>query len=359
MNMSMEVAIHLLDDIIFQMVERAYNNKVIYDIEELCKDNPRKFWNVVKSLGPKSRKQIPLKVYDETNRITCDINTVLGIWKKSFFNLYNCPENDDCFDNGFLENAMYSRLTRENEMLDEGYRVNLELNMDITITEVEKCVRHLKIKKASGFDRIPNEILKNENMLLILFQMANAFFNNCTLPSAWLKALISPIFKGGDKDPLIPLSYRGISLLSCVCKLFTAIVNNRLKNYLEKSEIYSDTQNGFRTGRSCVDHIFTFTSILRNRLEMKKSTFCCFIDMQKAFDFVNRDLLFYCLLNNNVDGKLYNCIKALYSNPMASVKLGNYYTEWFDINSGKEMFCLRLYFVYSLMILLRQYVTWI
>jgi hypothetical protein len=56
--------------------------------------------------------------------------------------------------------------------------------------------------------------------------------------------------------------------------------------------------------------------------------------MQKAFDWVDRDLLFYKLLQNNIDGRMYYAIKALYSNPVARIRLNNAYTDWFDTSSG-------------------------
>ena len=74
--------------------------------------------------------------------------------------------------------------------------------------------------------------------------------------------------------------------------------------------------------------------MIRNRLNQKKDTFACFIDMQKAFDWVDRDLLFYKLLCMNIDGNVYDCIKSLYRNPVANVKLNSLNTDWFDITSG-------------------------
>ncbi len=65
-----------------------------------------------------------------------------------------------------------------------------------------------------------------------------------------------------------------------------------------------------------------------------KDTFCAFIDMQRAFDWVNRDLLFHRLLKYNITGNIYYCIKALYIDHVACVKVNNYITNWFDITSG-------------------------
>ncbi len=140
--------------------------------------------------------------------------------------------------------------------------------------------------------------------------------------------------KCSSKDPYKPLNYREISLLSCVSKVFTCIINNHIVCYCEENNVYEYQQNGFRKKRSCEDHIFTLTSILRNRMTEGKYTFCAFIDMQKAFDWVDQDLLFYRLLKYNLTGSMYYCIKALYSHPIACVKVNNYVTNWFDIKGG-------------------------
>ncbi len=84
------------------------------------------------------------------------------------------------------------------------------------------------------------------------------------LPSVWLKSVINPISKGSNKDPLGPLNYRAIGLMSYVGNIFYGIINKRIVNYCEINNIYEDEQNGFRHKRSCEEHIYTLTSIIRN-----------------------------------------------------------------------------------------------
>ena len=90
-------------------------------------------------------------------------------------------------------------------------------------------------------------------------------------------------------DPRLPLQYRGISLLSTVYKLFSSIINEKIRRIAENNDLYADEQNGFRVGRSCEEHVFTLSSIIRNRKSQHLSTFVAFVDMEKAFDRVNRD----------------------------------------------------------------------
>ena len=100
-------------------------------------------------------------------------------------------------------------------------------------------------------------------------------------------------------------------------------------------ELLVDEQNGFRKNRACIDHVFSLTSIIRNRKGAGLSTFSCFIDMQKAFDWVDRDLLLYKLLNLGIGGRFYNAVKSVYCNSRSCVKLNSdLYTDWFGTVCG-------------------------
>jgi hypothetical protein len=111
------------------------------------------------------------------------------------------------------------------------------------------------------------------------------------IPSIWKQAIIKPIPKSSTIDPRLPLNYRGIALLSTVYKLYTSVLNNRLVSYLEGNGIYAEEQNGFRQKLSCSEHIFSLSTILRNRKSQNKSTSLAFLDAEKAFDSIDRPYL--------------------------------------------------------------------
>ena len=209
------------------------------------------------------------------------------------------------------------------------------INADITYEEVEQVVRSLKPNKSPGIDGIPNEVLKQKDVILLLWKLLTLCFKFSLIPTIWLKAVISPIPKGSDKDPYLPLNYRGISLLSNVYKVYSSIINKRITKFCDFNDILADEQNGFRRDRSCIDHIFSLSSIIRNRLAEKKSTFCAFIDMEKAFDKIDRNLIFYSLITYNFKGNIYRAIKSLYSETWACVRLQNsIYTVFFPTITG-------------------------
>ncbi len=317
-------------DKLLRQTERIYHRNTLSEIESVCTDDPRAFWKHIKKLGPRSNKQIPLKVYDSEGNLTSDTGVVLDTWKREFSKLYNKPPEVTSVQADIVRDLE----ALENQMLQPGYIVNAHINGDITFDEVDKMINRLKANKACGFDSIPNEVLKHITVRQALYKLFYCFFKYSRVPSVWLKSIISPIPKSSTKDPYVPLNYRGISLLSCVAKCYSGIINRRLVHYCETHNIFHDEQNGFRHDRSCTDHIFSLTSIIRNRNDTGLPTFACFIDMQKAFDWVNRNMLFTKLLSYNIDGPLYYAIKSLYTYPESCIKINHLVTDWFHTESG-------------------------
>ncbi len=83
-----------------------------------------------------------------------------------------------------------------------------------------------------------------------------------------------------------------------------------------------------------MDHVFTFTSIIRNHMNQNKDIFAAFIDFRKAFDFIDRELVFVRLLEMNINGKFYKSVKSLYSQTAACVRVNQFNTEWFHTLLG-------------------------
>ena len=182
--------------------------------------------------------------------------------------------------------------------------------------------------------------MKNENSKQILHKFFNLCFKSGLSPLDWDLSDIKPIPKK-DKDPRDPLQNRCITIMCCVAKVYSKILNKRIQTYLETNKILVDEQNGFRACRSCIDHIFVLCTVLRNRKLQGKDTFVCYIDYKKAFDSVDRNLLLYKLSQIGITGNMYRAISSMYSNPRSRVILNEHETEYFDCPIGvKQGDCL-------------------
>ena len=120
----------------------------------------------------------------------------------------------------------------------------------------------------------------------------------------------------------------------CKSVYWYSILNNRVINLLDSQDTIVEEQNGFRSHRSAEEHVFTLSSVIKNRFCENKDTFVSFIDMCKAFDWVDRNLLFFKLLKYNISGKIYNAIQSLYINTLSCVKLNTKLSNRFETISG-------------------------
>lgn len=117
-----------------------------------------------------------------------------------------------------------------------------------------------------------------------------------------------------NNDPRIPLNYRGVSLLSCVYKLYPSILNEPLYYYWETFGLLADEQNGFLK-EELVLTTYSLSAIVHARIQEGRPT-SCFIDFHKAFDCRNHDLLNFILLKSGIDGTFYSALKVLYQTPV-------------------------------------------
>ena len=335
----------------FRTAERRYHAERRNRINQLNTTEPKEFWTEINKLGKPKVNKNDFRTKREDGSLENNGNRVLSKWANEFKNLYNTQGSLDFNENHLkqiskaqeeaenLPNIIINNNNRDGMAFVGAARNNgniidaNHLNVKITMGEVIQAVNATKNGKAPGIDSIPNEIYKNNITHSALLTIFNKCLETGKTPEEWANSIIIPIHKQG-KDKSEPLSYRGISLMATSAKIFTSILNNRIKQYLETNNLLCEEQNGFRKGRSCQDHIFVLNSILRNRIIKKQATFACFIDMAKAFDSVNHVLLWDALTKAGLKGKILETIKHMYSNIKASVNLDGHLTEWFKILGG-------------------------
>ena len=117
-------------------------------------------------------------------------------------------------------------------------------------------------------------------------------------------------------------------------KIYSSVLNARIRKYLEQNQLLADEQNGFRANKSCIDHVYSLHSIIKNKINNNKSVFATFIDFQKAFDCVDRFMLQEKLQLKGISGKIFNSIRAMYTNTISRILLGQYMTDWFHTLNG-------------------------
>ena len=95
-------------------------------------------------------------------------------------------------------------------------------------------------------------------------------------------------------------------MLSCLGKLFTRLINNRLTDWSEKYFVLVEAQAGFRANMSTVDDVFVLYCLLTHVLNQGKKLYCAFVDFTIAFDYVVRDNLWYKMIKLGIRGRILN-----------------------------------------------------
>ena len=228
----------------------------------------------------------------------------------------------------------------EGQSLPDIPQVNLDslneiMNSIITEEEINKAMKKLNNNKACGDDEIYNEYIKNSQskMIDIYVKLFNIILDTGTIPESWLSGNIIPIYKNkGSKDD--PKNYRPITIISCLGKLFTSILNDRLSKFSDEVNLICENQAGFRKGYSTIDNIFILHSLIDMFKQLKKKLYCIFIDFEKAFDKVWREGLWHKLLANNIGGKVYNIIYNIYQGIKSRISFEGNFSEFFPCNNG-------------------------
>ena len=165
-------------------------------------------------------------------------------------------------------------------------------------------------------------------MSIVFTKLFNLVLETGIIPEDWVIGIIRPIYKNkGNKAD--PNNYRGITILSCLGKLFTSILSARINLYIEQSNLMGSEQAGFRKHFSTVDHLFTMYGILDILLSSKKRLYCAFLDFEKAFDKVDRAFLWQKLFEQKVDGKILKVIKQIYSSAKSCIMVNDDKSDFF------------------------------
>uniref|UniRef100_A0A1B6EPZ8 Reverse transcriptase domain-containing protein n=1 Tax=Cuerna arida TaxID=1464854 RepID=A0A1B6EPZ8_9HEMI len=180
----------------------------------------------------------------------------------------------------------------------------------ISESELEKLFSNLKSNNSAGFDDITGKIVKfcKEEVLKPIHHIVNASLQQAVVPSKMKIAKIYPVFKKGDK--LDPNNYRPISNLPTISKLLERVVYNQLIAHLERNNLITPQQHGFRRGHSTNSAIVNLCKDINDIWENKKSASGLFLDLQKAFDNIDWNIFISKLQQLNIRNFALQWIKS-------------------------------------------------
>ena len=298
--------------------KQTYRDNLVDKLVKMAEQSPSDFWKTLESL----------KNIDDNGTNNNNSNIPSDEWYEHFKSV----GSREIQLNQERQDIIHNLIKSESNLSSDSHDT---LDKPITINEVKRIVKKLKNGKSAGNDMVINEMLKFSLELLVpaIAKLFNIVLKSGIFPSKWNTTFQVPLYKKGD--PLNCDNYRGISLTSCLGKVFTGLLAERLQNFLAESSKLSPFQAAFRKNHGTNDHIFTLKTLITKYVKrLKSKLFCCFIDFRKAFDGVWREAMFWKLRKLGIGGLFYNVVKNMYSETKSCVKLANGLTEMFTTSTG-------------------------
>ncbi|KAK3559357.1 hypothetical protein QTP86_012766 [Hemibagrus guttatus] len=250
-------------------------------------------------------------IKDRDGRVLTSEESVQRRWKEYFEELMN-EEN-------------------EREKRVEGVN-SVEQKVDkIRKDEVRKALKRMKSGKAVGPDDIPVEVWKclGEAAVEFLTSLFNRVLESERMPEEWRRSVLVPIFKNkGDVQSCS--NYRGIKLMSHTMKLWERVVEARLRKVVEICE----QQYGFMPRKSTTDAIFALRILMEQYRDGQRELHCVFVDLEKAYDRVPREELWYCMRKSGVAEKYVRVVQDMYERSRTVVRCAVGQTEEFKVEVG-------------------------
>lgn len=221
------------------------------------------------------------------------------------------------------------------QSLNNNSTFNVHQNCLTNITELKFFITQMKNKKSPGLDEINVITLKNmpHIFLKVLVDVYNFCLCNGYFPKLFKKAKVIPILKQG-KNANSPLSYRPISLLSVLDKLFEKIIHNRLLEFTETHRIINCEQFGFRKDHSTVHQIKRVVNIIEANKQQRRSTGIVLLDIEKAFDSIWHDGLIFKLNSFGYPMYIQKLIKSFLAERTFVVSILNSFSSTKSIPAG-------------------------
>ena len=270
----------------------------------------QKMFKIAKQMR-KERKDIVGGIYikDENENILVECQDIKERWRKYFEELLN-------------EGNLYE--VDEEEIVEGPVE-------EVSEAEVRKALKKMKKGKAPGPSGMTSDILKEVGEIGTA-ELVNIFRNiqdREEIPVEWAESYTIPIYKGKG-DVLSCGKYRGVRLLEHGMKLWEKILEERLRGLVK----INGCQFAYQEGKSTTDAIFILRQIQEKYMEKKKELVHIFVDLEKAFDRVPREIIRWALRRQRVPERLINMVMALYASAKSRVKTAAGTSGEFEIGVG-------------------------
>ena len=284
--------------------------------------NQRKVYSIIKKLSDApTHNNVPIKSKDM--RLLTTVQEQLNRWKEHFEEVLTEERSKN------PTNSCPQRHRRPDRNINTNHPSK---------EEILTAIKELKNGKAPGIDGIPAEVLKADSgtMAEMLYPLFRDIWNGESFPKEWLEGVIVKIAKKGNLSECN--NWRGINLLCAPSKIFNRVILNRIMSPLVQQ--LRKEQAGFMPGKSCIDQINTLRIIIEQSAEFNSPLYVLFIDYEKAFDKIDRSMLWILLANYGVPAKIIQLIKTQYDQFTCRVSHAGMLSDPIETICGVRQGCL-------------------
>ena len=276
--------------------------------KKLLKCDSRGFWKEVKKLNNKD-KDVPLP---ETIDGQTGIQPILDMWKAHYKTLLNSNQaNHTHASTDYSSSTIFKRFS-------PGH--------------VENAVIDLKSGKSPGPDDISAEHLKfaHKSISVILSLLFNSMIIHGYLPQEFMSTTIIPIVKDKKGDLSNCDNYRPVALTSVFSKVFELLILIRYSDQFRTSS----NQFGFKASHGTEECIFVLKHVIQYYKSNSSPVYLCFLDLSKAFDRVNHNILFNKLVKRGIHPLIVRLLQIWYATQTFCVKWGTSLSTPFRVTNG-------------------------
>ena len=279
------------------------------------KFNPKKAWKSINSLlGRENKPTVVNELTVGNNNLTCPEDIAEG-FNEYFSNIG--PELSSKIDSSNYNFETYIKSAKS----------EFAAFQPVTVSQISHLLHGLSGNKAAGIDKISCKIIKlaapviSDSLTLI----CNQAITLSSFPDEWKIARVVPLYKNGQRN--IPGNYRPISVLPAISKIMERILHDQLYNYLTKFDLFSDTQFGFRKFHSTASALLDCTNDWYINLDRKMFNLVVLIDLKKAFDTVDHQILLSKLELYGIKGQALNLLKSYLTNRKQKCQIKNVFSS--------------------------------
>lgn len=205
-----------------------------------------------------------------------------------------------------------------------GERISQTFEFEFVSTnEIANILKSLDIGKATGIDGISPFILSQtcDEIVKYVEILINQMFTYGTYPSKLKETVVHPIHK--KESPLNKANYRPVSVTTSLDKVIECAILNQLNEFFKTHDILDHYQYGFKKERSCEDILAKVISTISNIVDNKRTAIVISLDLSKAFDMVDHEILLAKLEHYGIRNKSHDLIKDFLSNRVQYVMIND------------------------------------